>query len=592
MPVAGTECDGNRVPATAGTSSLVAAIDVELDNDSDYGWDLSLDGDALELLDSAAALTAVPLHGPVVPEAAHCDAATLLSFGGSLVAPVSLASGELFNLDPVAGSNATSAIVSFDATALDFEAETSNLSQSVTKLTGESSSDDDFVSKDGKYTAKPYLGPEKILRTQSAKSATSFADSQDASCRSPLARFRSAPKKPLSVSDLVAGAWCELQYEYTLTRLPGGRPRRSAAMKAGTSLHKKLEDQVHTAVPIAVATKEDLMAVRIFNMIQGLATLREFGLTREFDLVGVIDTGVGADDERYQVVNGVIDALSYETPDLEDVCQSGQKLLAGNRLHSRATVPLPDTPAVTAVGARITDYFSSQHPRSSSEPQLHEEQPPHKGTGKIYISDVKTRASLQLPTATAARPSRIQLFLYHQFLSDLAANRLSFARVFERFGVNPLQPLSSSFLAELTAGELLGDDSGLTATDLNGFVDLLNREVAKTFPQGADSIGDVVAIEYRQRASNTQAQHHGRCLGTIVVPVDRPLLDRYLSNYLEWWRGLRPAVGVDIEDAGLKCRNCDFAEDCDWRSGLDQERMNRARAKMAMYRQGSKAGEG
>lgn len=469
------------------------------------------------------------------------------------------------------------------------------MSQSVAALAGENPSDDDFESKGGKYTAKPYTELKKAEVIKSAKSTTSSAATYPIR-RSPLVRFRTAPSKPLSVSDLVAGAWCELQYEYTLTRLPGGRPRRNAAMKAGTSLHKKLEDQVHTVVPVAVTTKEDLMAVRIFNMIQGLSTLRETGLTREFNLVGVIDTGAGADDERYQVVNGVIDALSYENPELEDMCrenmgQSNQMFLAGKSLHSRGTAPSSSTLAAAADGARITDYFASSHPRSPLKPDVNENEETSDSTRKVYVSDVKTRESLNLPSATAARPSRIQLFLYHRFLSDLAARRLSFSRVFKRLNVDAFQPLSPSFLADLTTGEILGDNSVLTATNLNGFVDLLNAEVAKTFPMGAESVGEVVAIEYRQRASNVHAQHHGRCLGTVVVPVDRPLLDRYLSNYLEWWRGLRPATGVDIEDAGLKCRHCDFAVDCDWRMELDQERMDRARAKMALDR-AARAGKG
>jgi exonuclease V len=57
---------------------------------------------------------------------------------------------------------------------------------------------------------------------------------------SPLVRFRSFPKKPFSVSDLIAGAWCELQYYYTLTKLPGGKKTRTAAMKGGSKVHKKL----------------------------------------------------------------------------------------------------------------------------------------------------------------------------------------------------------------------------------------------------------------------------------------------------------------------------------------------------------------
>ena len=472
----------------------------------------------------------------------------------------------------------------------------------------ENDDDDGFESRDGKYTAKPGIVPDDdspaaaaaaaALAKQSAHRARAPHDPRRN--KSPIALFRTAPKKPLSVSDLVAGAWCELQYEYTLTRLPGGRPTRTAAMKAGSKLHKTLEDQVHTVVPIATTTKEDLVAVRIVNMIQGLVTLRETGLTREFDVWGVVDLGPGSysDDERFQVVNGVIDALSYENPDPGAKSRDRDaQLLPAIKDPTSAATSFSTVATTVSNGSQITDYFSS----SQQGPSLSQEARDDYGASdngdyngidhgrddrKIYVSDVKTRESLKLPTAAAARPSKMQLFLYHRFLCDLAAHRLPFYRVFKRFGVNPAQPLSPSFLADLAADDILGGSSSnhpnmALPPNLNGFVDLLHAEVARTFPRGAASIGDIVAIEYRQRASNDKAKHHGRCLGTIVVPVDRSLLDRYLANYLAWWRGARSAVGVDIEDAGFKCRYCEFAADCDWRWRMDEERMQKARAKVA-----------
>ncbi|CAK7211559.1 hypothetical protein SCUCBS95973_001156 [Sporothrix curviconia] len=647
MPVAGSDSIGGGAHAAVGanTGNFDAGIDIDIDvdefgsdidlddddKDSDYGWDLSLDEDALELLDSAAAPASEPAEPPsiraslpssrtrilvpIVPEneSAERNAVLSQSLGGPLLAPGGTGV-TLPHCDPVADDDDPSAAAVLDAAVLGFEANYPDLSQIVAELTGEissdddsasktskntssseadnSSDDDDFISKDGKYTAKPGVVPSEA---EAAATATAFVPPahirtrrHDPRHKSPIALFRTAPKKPLSVSDLVAGAWCELQYEYTLTRLPGGRPTRTAAMKAGTKLHKTLEDQVHTVVPIATTIKEDLVAVRIFNMIQGLSTLRETGLTREFDVWGVVDTGHGADDVRYQVVNGVIDALSYENPDPGAVGFSSRMPTIEDP-DSKSAATSFSTVATTSFGSQITDYFPSSPlgpspPAQNSLDEYAMAAAAYNDSRKIYVSDVKTRESLKLPTPAAARPAKMQLMLYHRFLSDLAAGRLSFARVFRRFGVNPLQPLSPSFLAELTADEVQGNYQVPIATDLQGFVDLLHAEVAQTFPRGADSIGDIVAIEYRQRASNDKAQHHGRCLGTIVVPVDRPLLDRYLANYLGWWRGVRPAVGVDIEDAGFKCRYCEFAGDCDWRLRMDEERMAKARAKVAAER--------
>ena len=53
--------------------------------------------------------------------------------------------------------------------------------------------------------------------------------------RSPLERFRTKPKKALSVTDLISPSWCELQYWYALTKC--GKKRRTPAMRQGSKVH-------------------------------------------------------------------------------------------------------------------------------------------------------------------------------------------------------------------------------------------------------------------------------------------------------------------------------------------------------------------
>ena len=51
---------------------------------------------------------------------------------------------------------------------------------------------------------------------------------------------------------------------------------------------------------------------------------------------------------------------------------------------------------------------------------------------------------------------------------------------------------------------------------------------------------------------------------------------------MQWWRGDRPAQGVEIEEA-FKCRSCDFADDCEWRlKKVDEakEKLRLSRKKM------------
>lgn len=406
------------------------------------------------------------------------------------------------------------------------------------------------------------------LEQEPAKSLSSKTPSQSQATdntQAPLLRFRTFPKKPLSVSDLTAGAWCELQYEYTLTRLPGGKKTRTTAMKEGSKVHQKLEDEVHTTVQVEIATKEDAFGLKIWNIIQGLRTLRETGLTRELEVWGLVDGNV---------VNGLIDFLSYENPNPEFenewLSSQGSQADAGDESQKK-----------------ITSFFPSSRPE---EPSLTDHR-------KVYLTDVKTRGAKNVPKGAAIRPTKVQLYLYHRFLSEMAEDKLDFLHVFGRYGLDVDAPFSDAFLAQI--GELHDDffydsssvvSAASTQSDMHDLlryrtlkelVPLLRTEVKMTFPGGANSIGSVVSVEYRLRGEE------GALIGTNILAVDSAVLDKYLEAYLQWWRGERPAAGVDIEEA-YKCSYCEFAEICSWRDNMDQGNLQRAREKSAA-RSGAKS---
>ncbi len=383
--------------------------------------------------------------------------------------------------------------------------------------------------------------------------------------RSPLQRFRSYPRKPLTVSDLTSGAWCELQYWYTLTRLPGGRRTRTAAMRQGSKVHQKLEDEVHTTVPIEIASKEDAFALRLWNLVQGLRTLRQTGLTRELEVWGTVDGNL---------VNGVIDGVSHENPnpDFEEELSSQESQFDLKQ-------------------SALTDYF-----------------PPKKKTAspKVYLTDVKTRGSRAPVSKSLLRPAKIQLLLYHRFLSDMASEKLDFFKVFRRYGLDPDDRFTDAFLAQIGdlhdevfydaplspadvedslysaaaskndnatnhraagPGAILGDDL-IRYQTLREMVPLVRREIRLAFPEGADSLGHMLRVQYMLRSD-------GRVLDVHDFPVSAQALDTYLSQYMAWWRGERRARGVDIEEA-FKCGTCEFAADCEWRSAMDEERVRNA----------------
>ncbi|KAM6533927.1 hypothetical protein FALCPG4_006869 [Fusarium falciforme] len=387
--------------------------------------------------------------------------------------------------------------------------------------------------------------------------------------RSPLQRFRSYPKKPLTVSDLTSGAWCELQYWYTLTRLPGGRRTRTAAMKQGSKVHQKLEDEVHTTVQIDIMTKEDAFGLRLWNLVQGLRTLRDTGLTRELEVWGMVDDNL---------VNGIIDSVSYENPnpEFEEELSSQE-----SRSNYQQTT--------------LTDYFPPKNGESHGGP-------------KIYLADVKTRGSYAPPSNALIRPAKIQLLLYHRFLSDMAAGRLNFLKVFRRYGLDPDDTFSDTFIAQVGSlhDEIFVDasEAEVSATEdhrsssyrssssagpdllqyrtLRELIPLVEHEMDLTFPHGEHTLGHMLRVQYVHRSDGQEIDVHD-------FPVSRQALDAFLANYMAWWRGERRAKGVDIEEA-FKCRTCEFASDCSWRQAMDDERLQRARTQQkvrAMRRKSS-----
>lgn len=317
-------------------------------------------------------------------------------------------------------------------------------------------------------------------------------------------------------------------------------------MKQGSKVHKALEEQVHQIVPVDVQTREDGWGLRIWNIIQGLRTLRVTGMTRELELWGTIDG---------QVVNGVIDELSYTCPDKELEEEIDK---TSNRGGGKADVPPNQTP--------ITNFLKSN---GASYPER-----------KVYIIDVKTRMSKTLPQGSSLRPTQMQLMIYRKLLVDLATDAVSADTIFSRYRLDATSPFSDAFIAEVGALDFnFRGDSGeatyapfgtqqdsvselLAHNGLTRLWSLMTREFAKTIPTAA-AVGDVLKAEFR-------SQRDGAILGSKAFAHDEAALRAYVEDEMRWWRGEREARGVDIEEA-FKCRICEFADECTWRRAkIDQ----------------------
>lgn len=385
--------------------------------------------------------------------------------------------------------------------------------------------------------------------------------------RSPLERFRTKPKKALSVTDLVSPSWCELQYWYVLTK--HGVKRRTPAMKQGSAVHKALEDQVHTTVKVDIEIKEDAWGLRIWNVIQGLRTLRETGMTRELEIWGVIDG---------QVINGVIDELSYVCPDRE--LEEAEERSKASK-HEIAADQTTITDFLGSAGTLEHNGFGLlRNPRSNQ-----------KTASKVYLTDVKTRGMKSVPKGASFRPTLLQLMLYHRLLADLASNKVNADIIFDRYGLDFDKPFTDSFIAQIGnlnegledthSDEFQSSDASnltedsmtllLAHNSLRSLWTLMISEFAFTMPDGEKSLGNVLKAEYR-------SQSDGEILGSKSFLYDEKTTSTYLADEMKWWRGERAAKGVDVEEA-YKCGYCEFFEDCLWRKNKIEDATAKMRAR-------------
>ncbi|KAJ5162724.1 Mpv17/PMP22 [Penicillium coprophilum] len=420
--------------------------------------------------------------------------------------------------------------------------------------------------------------------------------------RTPVERYRQAPNKAFSVTDLVSPAWCELQYWLTLTK--HGRKKPTAAMKKGSSMHKTLEDEIYTTVPVEITTKEDAWGLRIWNVIQGLRMLREYGITRELEVWGVVDG---------EFVNGVIDELSYECPNSElEATAAGYY---ADVVASRAALPeyqmsLSDYLLSSSQGgmklsdlgqneAEETGHFESELPAEVYNLR------------RIYLTDVKTKGNRSLPTvkSTGFRPTLLQLQLYYHMLNrmitsddvtiDLLATRYDFdaQKPFTNAFVSEVGGLNDQYFDALSFQESeqnegpsnASEDSTsllLSHNNLSRLWSLMIQQLRLTFlPEGSPDtqsiapsipslsqpellepyptlLSPVLTARYLSSVANEDRER--QLIGSRSFLFDPTSLTSYLTDQMTWWRGERDPRGVDIMDA-WKCRICDFRDECSWR---------------------------
>jgi exonuclease V len=406
-------------------------------------------------------------------------------------------------------------------------------------------------------------------------------------------------------------------------------------MKKGSVVHKTLEDEIYTTVPVEIKTKEDAWALRIWNVIQGLRMLREYGITRELEIWGVVDG---------ELVNGVIDQLSYECPD--SVLEATAAGFYEDAEKSRAALPeyqmsLSDFLLSSSQGGkRISDLADLEAP---GEVPPVEENPAVYVLPRIYMTDVKTKASGSVPTvkSTSFRPTLLQLQLYYHMLNRLiTSDDVTMDVLAARYNLDPEKPFTDAFISEVgglhdeffdavssppfdvddvptpegavQATHGFGpassppyasqDSTGILLTHgtLHRLWSYMKEQLRHTFIPSFSPHEETVApsipsltqpamleeyptllspvLTARFLSSAPTTDLHPRLLGSRSFLFDPATMSSYLTDQMEWWRGQRNPQGVGIVEA-WKCRICDFRDECSWRQEreLDYATRNRRR---------------
>lgn len=371
-------------------------------------------------------------------------------------------------------------------------------------------------------------------------------------------------------------------------------------MKQGTKVHERLEAEIHITVPVDVTKREDSWGLRIWNIIQGLRTLRDTGQTRELEVWGTVGG---------EIVNGIIDEVSYECPDPKLEEQVNAK--NGNSIPS---------PVLPEYQTSIADFFQSGAQKenghsmaaaltSAGPSSLSDAARLKQKQQRIYITDVKTRGSSSLPSGSSVKPTILQLHLYHHMLENLAQGNFALVQLAERYNLNINETFSDSFVAQIgslnqelfeTASSQDHDeplptqilssqgsmDILLQHNNLSTLWEYMISQCRQTFllpfatsptldetptptPQSVcelpppsaqpTRLSPVLTAEYLSSSRGNERQ----LLGRKSFLFNPDFLKSYLEDTLSWWRGEREARGVELREA-WKCRNCDFRDDCEW----------------------------
>jgi len=159
----------------------------------------------------------------------------------------------------------------------------------------------------------------------------------------------------------------------------------------------------------------------------------------------------------------------------------------------------------------------------------------------------------------------MQLMIYRKLLESLSLNTVDAETVFLRYNLQPLEPFTQVFMQEINDIGLENEASKYP--NLLSLWSLLVSEMQVVLPP--TNLSPILRAEYRYAKT-------GNVIGSELIAYDTDMIDKYISEEMDWWKGRREAKGVEIEEA-FKCRICDFADSCSWRQTKVEEAIEKSR---------------
>lgn len=195
--------------------------------------------------------------------------------------------------------------------------------------------------------------------------------------------------------------------------------------------------------------------------------------------------------------------------------------------------------------------------------------------GKLTVLDYKTRKTNTLPSSAQKKGHALQLMIYKQMLDGLTCGHTDMKLLVKHLGLHFDLALSDSVLDYIEKCGLhsIFDSGQPRAEDPISEKD--NDRKRKRYSCSTITFGHLVKVISELIAClqlplvtglliQYEYQKSGVVIGVEAVDYNEEWMKAMLEQSLSFWRGRRPASGVDIEDL-WKCDHCQFRDVCVWR---------------------------